>query len=131
EDLDEGVPMGLTTFAVVFGDSHGGVAIEGVRGDQTFSVLGPSDSIWLESPPPSTGPTPGVLVLQPRYEEIELDDVLGHWLESGRPRPQSARAPRRHDRSSGRLGPAAHRARDGSARGCTSSGATRAASPSD
>lgn len=81
EDLDEGVPMGLTTFAVVFGDSHGGVAIEGVRGDQTFSVLGPSDSIWLESPPPSTGPTPGVLVLQPRYEEIELDDVLGHWLE--------------------------------------------------
>jgi hypothetical protein len=81
EDLGDGVPSGTTMFAAVFGDSHGGVAIEGIRADQTFSVLGPSDSLWLESTPPSTGAAPGVLVLKPSYQDTDFNDVLAHWLE--------------------------------------------------
>ena len=80
-NLGDGVPRGLTIFAAAFGDSHGGVAIEGMMADQSFSILGPSDSIWLESTPPSTGPVPGVLVLKPRFEDTEFNDVLAHWLE--------------------------------------------------
>jgi hypothetical protein len=83
EDLEDGVPTGTTIFAAVFGDSHGGVSIEGLRDDQTFSILGPSDSIWLESTPPFTVGSPGILVSKPTYMDTELHDVLSHWLELG------------------------------------------------
>lgn len=80
DDLGSGIPGGTTLFAALFGDSHGGVSIQGMTPDQDFSILGPSSGLWLESPPPGTNGA-GVLVSKPHFHDTEFDDVLAHWFE--------------------------------------------------
>jgi hypothetical protein len=71
-------PQKTNLFVWAYGDSHGGVAIQGMTTDQEFSILGPSTSLWLEIPAPSRA---GVLILTPTFRPTHLDDILDHWEE--------------------------------------------------
>ncbi|MFV8751532.1 hypothetical protein ACNOYE_13390 [Nannocystaceae bacterium ST9] len=66
---------------VAFGDSHGGVTIQGLSAEQEFFVSGPTTSAWLEILPPDRR---GILISKPSFHATDFDDLLDHWLALAR-----------------------------------------------
>ena len=78
--LARGVPPGVDSFALAYGDSHGGVVVQAMTSTEDLLISGPSSKLWLERPPPDAG---GVLVSKPSPREAALDELLAHWVALG------------------------------------------------